>query len=564
MKRSMRPGYGRVLLALVLVAVTIVAGRAVMPPQAEPATAPAGTVSGVRAMRDLRVVAAEPHPIGSSAQHEVRDYLVAQGRALGLPTQVQRSTVDGRRTENVVVRLPGAGDTDRDVLVTAHYDSAPAAPGATDDGVPVVAMLETMRALKAGEPLTNDVVFLFTDGEELAGPMGGLGMQAFVEEHPAAGRVGVAFAFECLPESSGTTLRTTTPGDAWLVGQLRQSALPVFANSATNASDRDRAGNDFAAFAPAGWVGAELLSSGDRVRYHNAGDNVAAVDPGVVQDFGDTMLGLASHFGATDLTRAQTSDADRVFLTVPGVGLVDYPLWLAELLAVVVAAGFVAVVVVARRRRGLRLGRLAAGAAAFLGLMVTAGVAAWATWQVALSLNPESADTLQTPDFERSTTVMVAVMAAAVVGYTVAAHWLSRRIGALELVAGALLWPVLATLLISFGEPLFSPVVVWVALGGVAGFAVAAFVDRPGWLPVLLLALASVPSLVVVIPLALLEAFDVEDGPMVAVPALGLLVGSLLPQLLTITGRMPLRPASDLRAAGEGVDAGGPPLIRMG
>lgn len=78
------------------------------------------------------------------------------------------------------------------VLITAHYDSAPSAPGAADNGMAVAAMVETLRVLRAQGPLANDIVFLFTDGKE----SGQTGIAAFVGEHPAADRIGVAFVFE--------------------------------------------------------------------------------------------------------------------------------------------------------------------------------------------------------------------------------------------------------------------------------------------------------------------------------------------------------------------------------
>jgi len=110
----------------------------------------------------------------------------------------------------VIVRVPGTRSSAPDVLITAHYDSVPVGPGAGDDGVSVAAMLETMRALKAGKPLKNDVVFLFTDGEEL----GWLGAKAFAQQDPEMDRVGVAFAFEGWPKSGPTEMRATSPGDS--------------------------------------------------------------------------------------------------------------------------------------------------------------------------------------------------------------------------------------------------------------------------------------------------------------------------------------------------------------
>jgi acetylornithine deacetylase/succinyl-diaminopimelate desuccinylase-like protein len=64
----------------------------------------------------------------------------------------------------------------------AHCDSVAPAPGATDDGSGVVTLLETLRALRSGTPPRNDLVIVFTDGEEL----GTVGVQGFVDEHPWA------------------------------------------------------------------------------------------------------------------------------------------------------------------------------------------------------------------------------------------------------------------------------------------------------------------------------------------------------------------------------------------
>jgi acetylornithine deacetylase/succinyl-diaminopimelate desuccinylase-like protein len=146
----------RLGLAVALVAIALVAAEPVIPPNPVPASSPESTFSAQRAMDDLEMVARAPHPIGSTEQERVRDYILAQARALGLPTEVQKSEVaPGRTAKNLIVRLPGTAngtaDSSRDVLITAHYDSAPPSPG--DAGISVAAMLETMRVLDASEPL---------------------------------------------------------------------------------------------------------------------------------------------------------------------------------------------------------------------------------------------------------------------------------------------------------------------------------------------------------------------------------------------------------------------------
>jgi Zn-dependent M28 family amino/carboxypeptidase len=78
------------------------------------------------------------------------------------------------------------------LLLTAHYDSVSTAPGATDDGSGVVTLLETLRTLRSGEPVKNDLIFLFAEGEEL----GLVGAQGFVGEHPWAKEVTVVWSVD--------------------------------------------------------------------------------------------------------------------------------------------------------------------------------------------------------------------------------------------------------------------------------------------------------------------------------------------------------------------------------
>ena len=128
--------------------------------------------------------------------------------------------------------------------------------------------------------------------------------------------------------------------------------------------------------------------------------------------------------------------------------------------------------------------------------------------------------------------------AATVVAFVATSHLLSRWIGALELAAGALVWLALLALALAFFEPLFSSVALWPLLGGVAALAVVSFILGRGWVAGALLALAAVPGLVLCVPLLVFEALKVEDGAVVGVASLLLLLGSLLSQILLITGRL--------------------------
>jgi hypothetical protein len=130
----------RLGLAVALVLIAWVAARPVVPPEVVPASAPESAFSAERAMRELRVVAREPHPAGSAAQARVRDHIVARAAALGLRVEVQRrrgveSLWDSwsGTVENVIVRVPGTNPA-REVLITAHTTPSPAPPARQTTG----------------------------------------------------------------------------------------------------------------------------------------------------------------------------------------------------------------------------------------------------------------------------------------------------------------------------------------------------------------------------------------------------------------------------------------------
>ena len=100
-----------------------------------------------------------PHPVDSAANDAVRDRLLAELRAIGLDPRVtddftcngaaKARTIACARIRNVVATIgPAQG---RHVLLVSHYDSTPAGPGASDDGIGVAAMLETAFLLKERE-----------------------------------------------------------------------------------------------------------------------------------------------------------------------------------------------------------------------------------------------------------------------------------------------------------------------------------------------------------------------------------------------------------------------------
>src|ERR1043165_4919844 len=79
-------------LALVFSAcVALISIRSLSPPEIV-TNVPPGEFSSARALDYLKAIAAKPHPIGSPAHAEVRDYIFAELVKMGLEPQVQTTT----------------------------------------------------------------------------------------------------------------------------------------------------------------------------------------------------------------------------------------------------------------------------------------------------------------------------------------------------------------------------------------------------------------------------------------------------------------------------------------
>ena len=214
-------------ILLVWCGVVLLSGTSIWsmrPPDPLTASASPQAFSAERAMVHVRAISTEPHPIGSKAQETVRRYLVAQLKSLGLDPQVFRSvgfSVSGRRiwagkTEDIVGRLKGESGS-RAIVLMAHYDLVNQSPGAADDASSIAAILEAVRAVHSDAQLNNDVIVLFTDGEEA----GLLGAEAFVAGHPWMTDVGLVLDFNARGDRGTSLLFETSTGNRQLVEEVQ-------------------------------------------------------------------------------------------------------------------------------------------------------------------------------------------------------------------------------------------------------------------------------------------------------------------------------------------------------
>src|SRR5215217_289238 len=376
-----------VVVALVLGAFAAVSLLALEPLDPLPASAPANEFSAERAFSHVERIAERPHPVGSEANAEVRDYLLRQLEDLGLQPTVQEATsartkegtASIARVHNIHARIPGSSPTGHVVLV-AHYDSVPRGPGAADDGAGVAAILEIARVFTSGSPPRNDIDIVLTDAEE---PWL-LGAQAFVSADRLDSRHSVVLNLEARGTSGPALMFESSSDNASIIPALANAQRPIAGSGWEACYQLLPNDTDFTVFRGAGFAGLNFAFMDGSARYHTPEDSPANLDPASLQHMGSTVLATARYFAGQDLGAPRGGSL--TYFTVLGE-LVHYPQSLAVSLAVLAAVVFVATLLYARRR-GVRIRGVGLAAASFLALLVVTMALGMGTWQVLRLLNP--------------------------------------------------------------------------------------------------------------------------------------------------------------------------------
>jgi hypothetical protein len=420
-------------------------------PKPVPASALGADFSSARALEHVRIVASQPHPMGSLANAAVRDYLVSELRGLGLAPQIQRATaayypvpgiVQAGTPENVLARLPGTEPGGKAFLLAAHYDSVPTGPGATDNGSGVATALETLRA--------------------------------FAEQHPWAGDIGVVLNLDTRGNTGPAVMLATSDEGGWVIDQFAKATpYPMTTSDSVAFFKRSGGNSDLSVFLDAGWAGLQVSSTAGISHYHGPLDTVGELDERSLQHLGSYALALTRHFGSVSLE--QTTAPDSVYFNVTRF-LVHYPeAWSIPLAAIALLLG-AGVVVLGLRRRRLRPGGLALG---FVVLPVAIGAAALVahlTWTVILAVHPDGVWALE----YRPAIIWIGLAALTVAVTATLYAALRERIKPDELAVGGLLWWLLLAVAASVAFPPASYLFIWPLVLSLLGLGILfAGHDRP-------------------------------------------------------------------------------------
>ncbi len=519
--------------------------------------APPSEFSSTRAREYLKAIAVKPHPIGSPAHAEVRDYIFGELMKMGLQPQVQKTTAVNNHwgssyraatVQNIVAKLEGTANT-RAVLLVAHYDAAPYSLGASDNGAAVVSLLETLRVLKASAPLKNDVIFLASDGEEI----GLLGAIAFVQQHPWAKDVGVVLNFEARGDHGPSIMFQTSDENGWLIDELAETVDRPVANS-LSADIYKLLPNDtdFTIFKQAGMNGLNFAYIEGVASYHSSLDNMASLDERSLQHHGMYALALARRLGNSDLN-GPVGSREAVYFDLFGRTLIHYSQTTALVLTTLVALITFGVIGLGLRKGLLTLSGQAWG---FLALLVSMIGAALLVMLVRWVLNTlaGSRTSFQQVDTWTNHLYLIGFVFVAVATTATVYGLFRKKVSIDNLATGALLWFLLLLIVAHIYFPGGSYLLAWPLLSALIAW-ILKFTLPAGKLSLTklgyLTAVCAAPGIVLISPLIYqtFVAVGINQTSFIVVP-FTLLLGLLLVnfELITSNARWLLPVASTMAA----------------
>ena len=460
--------FKRALFVVIILLSVIVGMLAFKMPDVLPATASQQEFSAERAFNYVEAISQAPHPIGSDEIKEVRDYIIFELIRMGITPEIQQTTVQdyfGKNNDepvdisNIYAVLPGTNPTGS-IVLAGHYDTVPASPGANDDSAAIATLLETARCLMAGQPLQNDVIFLFTDAEEPG--QFRYGARHFVENYDSIDDVRLVLNFEAVGRTGPSIMFETGPGNEWLIDGLIQGAPNPVAFSFMTDLYRlvAKGGTDFIAFEEVGINGMDFAYSFERTVYHTALDNVESMDTRSLQHHGDYALNLTQYFGNLDLGQASShNERDSAYHSITSSININYPASLGIPLTIIVGAILTWIIVAALRKGIASLRGIVFGSAIIfaeiIGLTIVLTLAWWGIDEMHLMFGTVVEPTV------KAHLLFLGFLVLTIATMITTRIWLFKRLSLISLALGAtMIWWILA-LLASIYMPGFGIILIW-------------------------------------------------------------------------------------------------------
>ncbi len=506
--------------------------RAISPPEYVNKSKDETLFSAEEAFEHVKVIAKAPHSIGTSELGAVKEYIVQQCIESGLAHQIQSSTVSANyngfvraaNISNIIVYKKGTLSSGA-VLLMAHYDSHINSHGAADNGSGVATLIEVMKILSK-KALKNDVILLFTDGEEV----GSFGAKAFVEENELFKHVKVALNLEARGSSGITQMFETNAENGWIIKQYSTAVKHSYANSLNfeiyKLLPHD---TDFSVFKDKNVTGLNHAFVGEFENYHSVRDIAQNLSLRSLQHQGDNAIQLVEHLSQIDLS--QTSGQEVTYFNIFGPSLVYYPALINSYFYIAICMLFCVITFLALAKGKLSIRGVLISLLVFFVLNVLAVIMCslfirGLVWKYPMHQN--------TPfDKYASYFYLVACMAIGLMVFVWPLNWLINRYGILSAQFGSLLVIFLELNILRFTMPsaqyLLSLPLIFILFGLIAVILFHARL-KPIWIDTFFF-VAAVPCVVLLAPAVslLFEVFGISVISPVMLLFSGAIVVFLMP-----------------------------------
>lgn len=522
-----------------------------LPPSPLSADAPATEFSAYRAWEHMKQLApGVPHPGGSHENEKNYDYIAGQLKAMGIEYTVEKQINPSRRGKDrrdtvvregaVLARIPGTASTGA-FAVDAHFDSTPYGPGATDDVSGCSAMLETIRAIKAGPPLKNDLLFCFIDKEEMGG-----GGPSLCIEHPWFENVKCVLGLETRGDAGPGLMFETGEQNGFMIQQLAQSGAHARATSIMfDFYGRMPFGSDFTQYKRQGYPGLNVAYIDGFCNYHTMLDSWENASLASLQHHGDYTIALCKQLGSVSLENCK--GPNQTYFNTIGSHLVVYPMSWGWPISIAVLIFFLAVLAL-----GFVRGRLSV-----LGILSAVAIHLAATLlslAVGLPLAYFVYSRMQEHALYRNNMFSFAFVMIALGFFVLLSRLVRGRVGAASLNAGALLLWAAPLLAAQYYLPGGVFAVAWPLAMATVGLLVLIFAKdsaSPTPRTLALASLAALPTVIMMAPSFVMFSYTLTS---LAVPLLSALILAVvafyLPQTLLLPRARHTQAGFALLAAG--------------
>lgn len=298
----------------------------------------------------LNNMSKKPHPVGSEEQNEVRTYLTNQITKLGCTYTEEDFVTEGVDNKNYLVKID-APNTDTGTLFVSHYDSAENGPGAADDLISVSSMLEALRSVKDNGNLTNDMYFLFTDGEEVELN----GSTYFVNTHPEMKeKIKLVVNLEARGTNGTLLMFETSDNNKEVIKMLNKSVSNLTAYSFMKTIYRTMPNNtDLSVFLDNGYKGINFAALGGGENYHMESDNYTTLDRKTAYMYHKTSIELVNYLSTSNINKLDSQEDAMYFSFFKGntIAISNSVFFLLEIIVCVCALIWLSFVLIKKKCR---------------------------------------------------------------------------------------------------------------------------------------------------------------------------------------------------------------------